>query len=242
MEDDEARLRKELKAAGEPGEELDPRELESLFSRVAAETVDRRPRLRDRLRELSTPVRIAMAVVGALVMATVALVITGIRADLTGQAMLRYAVAMTAIAGLVGAAFAASLRGAHQKPMRWWTWALVVLSLLIPLALAVTPWLWDGAYGPPKPGHHAHPFGLCGIMGLVTGALTAAVAWAFQREQWSVPLRLLAAFAGGGLTAFAMLQLHCPSGDATHLLLGHASAGLVLAIVAVAAILLRRRR
>lgn len=239
MDETEARLRHELSRA--PEDDLAPGDLADLFSRVAAETVDRPPTLRDRLRELSTPLRIVMAVAGALVMVTVALLITGIRADLTGQAMLRYAVAMTAIAGLVGAAFAASLRGAHQKPLRWWTWALVVAALLVPLALAVMPWLWEGD-GAIRPSGHAHPFGMCGVMGLMTGALTAAVAWAFQRERWSVPSRLVAAVAGGGLTAFAMLQLHCPSGDATHLLIGHASAGLMLAAVAVGATLWRRRR
>ncbi|TNF24348.1 MAG: DUF1109 family protein [Deltaproteobacteria bacterium] len=240
MDETEARLKRAIASEG-ADEALDSSELASLFSRVAAETVDRPPRLRDRLRELSTPVRIAMAVAGALVMATVALGITGMRADLTGQAIVRYAVAMTAIAGLVGAVFAASLRGPHQKPLRWWAWAMIVAALLIPLALAVLPWLWDGSRGP-GPAHAHHAFGLCGVMGLVTGALTAAVAWAFQRETWSVTWRVLAAVAGGGLTAFAMNQLHCPSGDATHLLLGHASAGLMLALVAVAGVLLRRRR
>ncbi|PKN53844.1 MAG: hypothetical protein CVU56_29705 [Deltaproteobacteria bacterium HGW-Deltaproteobacteria-14] len=239
MDETEARLRRELSRV--PEDDLAPGDLADLFSRVAAETVDRPPTLRDRLRELSTPVRIALAVGGALIMVTVALLIVGIRTDLTGQAMARYAVAMAAIAGLMGAAFAASLRGAHQRPLRWWTWVLVVTALLVPLALAVMPWLWEGD-GVIRPSGHAHPFGMCGVMGLVTGALTAAVAWAFQRESWSVTSRLVAAVAGGGLTAFAMLQLHCPSGDATHLLIGHSSAGLMLAAVAVGATLWRRRR
>jgi len=170
MDETEARLRRELSRV--PEDDLAPGDLADLFSRVAAETVDRPPTLRDRLRELSTPVRIALAVGGALIMVTVALLIVGIRTDLTGQAMARYAVAMAAIAGLMGAAFAASLRGAHQRPLRWWTWVLVVTALLVPLALAVMPWLWEGD-GVIRPSGHAHPFGMCGVMGLVTGALTA---------------------------------------------------------------------
>ena len=240
MDETETKLKHEL-SSELAGDDLGAGELAELFSRVAAATVDRPPTVRDRLRELSTPVRIALAVGGALIMVTVALAITGVRADLSAQAVVRYAVAMTAIAGLMGAAFAASLRGAAQKPLRRWTWALILVGLLVPLVLAVMPWLWDAGGGSVAMAA-PHAFGMCGVMGIVTGALTAAVVCVFQREQWSVWSRLLTAVAGGGLTAFAMLQLHCPAGDATHLLVGHASAGLVLAAVAVGAMLLRRRR
>ncbi len=210
-----------------------------LFAGLAEATVDKRPGLRDRLRELSTPVRILLAVAGALVMATVALLVTGVRADLTGQAILRYGIAMAAIAGFMGAAFAVSLRGMHRRPLGRAAWLVVVVMLAVPLVLAVMPWIWDTPDPPAAMAGMGHM--PCLLLGLVTGALTAAVAWVFQRQDVSVLWRLVAAVAGGGLTAFAMLQLHCPSTDASHLLIGHAGVGLILAAAVATVVYLRQR-
>ena len=156
-------------------------ELGAMFASIADETVDRPTNFWDRIRELSTPVRIALAVLGAVIMAAVVLIVTGVRGDLSGQAILRYAISMTAIAGLVGAAFSVSFRGVHQKPLGPWVWVFVITALTIPLVLAVMPWLWEAP--PVVADAHDHGFGMCLALGLVTGGLTTAVAWVFQRPR-----------------------------------------------------------
>lgn len=223
-----------------PGGAAAPADLDAMFAAVAAETVDRKRSVRDRLRELPTPMRIALAMLGALIMTGAALVVTRIRADITGQALLRYGLAMAAIAALVGVAFAVSMRGPHQRPVGRGVWAFIVVVLAIPLVLSVIPGLWECERAPA-----VHPIGgvhvPCLLLGIMTGALTAGVAWLFQRTDVPVFWRAGAAVGGGGLTAFAMLQLHCPARDATHLIVTHAGVGLMLALVVAGLVAWRRR-
>ena len=245
MNDDAPTLQRDL--ALEPAEVLGPDEVAALFAEVAAATVDPPPpRGVARLRELSTPWRVAIAVGGALLMAAFAVAAMGVRSDLTAGDLARYGLALAGLAGLVGVAFAASLRGAHQRPLGARAWMWIGLALATPIALALVPGLWETGGASMAAGgamEHAHsPFGVCGWVGLGTGALTAAIAWVFQREGVRVAWRVLAAVGGGGLTAFAILQLHCPSRDATHVLVAHAGAGLLLAGLAVLVVVFARRR
>jgi hypothetical protein len=218
---------------------LDPAEANAIFASVAELTVDHTPSWLDRLRELRTPTRVALAVTGALGLATLMALLMGMRTDVSGQAVIRYGLSMTAITGIIAATFAVSLRGAHQRPLGAAAWVVIGIALLVPLVLALTPWVWDT---PVLANTHMHGMGApCLVLGLVTGALTAAIAFVFQRQSWRVLWRAIAAVAGGGLTAFALLQLHCPSQDPTHLVVAHAGVGLMLAVVVGARLLLSRR-
>ncbi|MCB9733486.1 MAG: hypothetical protein H6745_12850 [Deltaproteobacteria bacterium] len=231
-------LKSEL-GAPEAGAGLGSRDLDALFARVAADTVDRAPNVRDKVRELRSRSRVALAATGALVVGVVMLLLTGLHAELGGsQVVVRYAVAMTGIAAVVALMVALSLRGLHRRPLGPWVWVVVGAALLLPVVLAVTPWVWDTGHPAPYVGVGVP----CLALGLVTGGLTGAVVWLFQRGAPRAPWRLLTAAAAGGLTAFAMLQLHCPARDATHLLVGHASVGLLLAAVVGLVVWLRARR
>jgi hypothetical protein len=78
----------------------------------------------------------------------------------------------------------------------------------------------------------------CFVIGAATGALLVVSLWALDRGAHRSRDIVLLAAAGGGLVGNAALELHCPATSPGHLLLGHASIGLVLA----AAYLLARRR
>ncbi len=213
--------------------------MDAVFAGLAADTVDKKPSLRDRLRELSTPVRVALGVSGALVMVAVMSLTMGVRPGLGGEALLRYALVVTSIAGLVAASFSVSLRGLHQRQLGATGWVIISLALLVPLALALIPEIWST--GAPMAMMAGDGMDMCLPLGLATGALTTAVAWVFQRQDFPLIYRLLAAAGGGGLTAFAMLQLHCPATDPTHLLVTHAGVGLVLAAVVALVVVIRQR-
>jgi hypothetical protein len=217
---------------------LDEAELGALWSRVVPETVKATPSLRGKLRELSTARRVALSVAGAFVVAVVALLIGGMRVDMGTQTVMRYAVAMLGILVLTGATFAVSLRGHHQKPLGPVAVIVVALSVLVPVLLAVMPWLWE-----PGPAFANIPVShVCLELGISTGLIAGAIAWCFQRDEMSGWVRALSAAGGGGLVGFAMLQLHCPAHDATHLLIGHAGVGLFLVLVTSIVVLVRRSR
>jgi len=145
---------------------------------------------------------------------------------------------MLGILVLTGATFAVSLRGHHQKPLGPVAIIVVGLSVMVPVVLAVMPWLWA-----PAPGFEAIPVShVCLELGISTGLIAAGIAWCFQRDDMSGWVRALSAAGGGGLVGFAMLQLHCPAHDATHLLIGHAGVGLFLVLVTTIVVLVRRKK
>lgn len=67
----------------------------------------------------------------------------------------------------------------------------------------------------------------CFVFGTLLTAPTAVLLWALDRDD-SPSLRTVYLSAVAlGLSANSLLELHCPNGNPTHLLLGHASIGLV---------------
>jgi hypothetical protein len=219
-------------------DDLDEHQVDLLWSQLATDTVASRPNVRRRLSELSTARRILLSVVAAFVIATLALVIGGMRIDLGTQTILRYVVAMLGLLILTAAAFAVSLRGHHQRPIGRLGLVVMALTVLVPVVLAVMPWLWA-----PDPMHADIPVShVCLPLGISTGFIAAGVAWLFQRSDASVWVRSLSAAGGGGLVGFAMLQLHCPAHDATHLLIGHAGVGLFIVLVTAIVVVVRQRR
>lgn len=209
-----------------------PSELDAMFAAVAAETVDRPPGALTRLRELPTAARVAVATAAVLVVIGLAAAVMGVRGDLGGDATARFALALGGVVVLFVGLVAVSLRGIGARPLGWRAWGAIGVALAAPLALAAAPWLWrTQAAGPGA----ETVFGACGATGLLAGALTAAIVWVFQRDGRGAPWRAFAAVAAGGLTAFVLLQLGCPSTDLVHLVVSHASAGVLLAAGVVVA-------
>jgi len=219
-------------------DDLDPSEVDALWKKVVPDTLKAPPGLRSKLRELPTATRVALSVAGAFVVAVIALVIGGMRVDMGTQTIMRYTVAMLGILVLTGATFAVSLRGHHQKPLGPVGMVVVGLSVLVPVLLAVMPWLW----APPAEFADIPVSHFCGHLGISTGLIAGGIAWLFQRSEVNGWVRALSAAGGGGLVAFAMLQLHCPAHDATHLLVGHAGVGLFLVLVTTIVVGVRLRR
>lgn len=214
--------------------------LAGLFDEIAAETVDRRPSLRQRAQELPTRLRIVAAVLSVAGLTGLVTVVTGVRADIGAGEAVRFGVAMAAVGALIAALAAVGLRGHHQRPLGPAVWALLLVALGAPVVLAAFPGLWLAD------GHAAAAMSLgappgCFSMGLVNGAVAAFVVWLFQRADRAARWRLMASAVVGGLAAFWSLELHCPSRDVTHMLVGHASVGFVLAALLLLYAALRAR-
>ncbi len=76
-------------------------------------------------------------------------------------------------------------------------------------------------------GSHAGPGGAlsCFSYGALLTLPTAALLWALDRDDRPSVRTVCLSAAGLGLSANLVLELHCPSGNTLHLLLGHASIG-----------------
>jgi hypothetical protein len=210
-------------------------DLEALWGKVAEGTVEARPGLAGRLRELPTTLRVTLAVAAALVVATVTLLVSGHRTDLGAETLARYGVVMVGLFALTGVVFSVGLRGPEAPAVAWRTAAAVAAALGVPVGLALWPDLWRDPVLPAEP-----PIFFCITPGLVTGLVTAAVVWAMQRDPSPRRGRLIAVMAGGGVAGFAMLQLHCPARDAAHMFFGHASVGFALLLLTGVAAVARR--
>lgn len=230
IRDDSTLLRARIADAGAAAPSA--ADLDAMFAAVAAETVDRPRGVLARLRELPTPLRVALATISVLLVATLAVLAKGVRGDLGGEATARFGLGLGGVIALLAGVVAVSLRGVGSRPLGWRAWGAIGVALAAPVVLAVAPWLWETTAA--GPGAET-VFGGCGATGLLAGALTAAIVWVFQRDRRGAPWRAFAAVTGGGLTAFVLLQLQCPSTDLTHLVVSHASAGALLAAVLVLA-------
>jgi hypothetical protein len=143
----------------------------------------------------------------------------------------RVVVVMGALAVLAAMMLRVGLRPAQtQAPPDRSLFIIVAAGLLLPVVTAFLP-----------PG--AHPFHEyvqytqteatigCFVIGAVTGALVVFVLRALDRTAHdSRPARVLAAVTGGVAGNLA-LELHCPVTAPAHLLLGHATVGMMLVLV-----------
>ncbi len=226
--------REALAAQGLPADALD-----GLFRRVAAHTVDRPVTLRDRLRELPTPVRI-LTVMGAgafLVFACLAML--GIRPGMIAAGVAGTVVAAGGLVAMVGLATALSLRGMHQRAIGGWAWTVTSGALLLPIILALWPGLWPTD---PAAAAQVTRSGLgCMALGLAVAAVAGLVVRSFQREDRLGGWRVTATAGASGLIAFTAVQLHCPATEGAHLLVGHGLVGIILAGAGLAAAYLTRR-
>ncbi|MCB9666041.1 MAG: hypothetical protein H6732_18180 [Alphaproteobacteria bacterium] len=212
-----------------------PATLDALFAAVAADTLDRPPNVRDRLRELPTPQRTGLAAAAAAIAVTVVAVQHGLRMDLTAGELLRtlaFGLALVAV-GIASAALA--LRGLHSRPLPT-AGLLGVLLLGAPALLALVPAIPGDVAPVPAVGHLA-----CGATGLIA-ALAGALAVLFlDRSDAPSRWRVAGAAATGGAFGFAGGLLQCHHVEPTHLLLGHASAGVLVAALILAGQALLRR-
>jgi hypothetical protein len=206
---------------------LDTSEQDVMFADLAALTVDKPPTLLDRMRETSTPMRVLAAVLATTGVACVG-VMLGLRPDLASADALRVGLLISALVGLIALTVAVALRGYHRKPLGPVAWVVIAAALGVPVILALFPDLWATGAAAVAPGAH-RCFGFGSAVGIPSGIMV----WLFQRGDRVASWRLGAAACVGGLAGFAALQMHCPSHEIGHLLIGHTSVGFVLAALAI---------
>lgn len=218
---------------------LTPGGLDKLLDQVAAQTIDKPLTVRDRVRELPTPVRVAVAL-GFGVFAVVAvLAMLGIRPGLESGGLAGYLTAAGCLVAMVGLATSLSLRGMHQRQLGGWAWAITVGALLTPPIIALWPGLWPTAGAPAA---DVTGFGLrCIGLGLAVAAGVGLVMRFLQRVDRPGSWRVTSTAGAGGVVAFAAVQLNCPAADIGHLLVGHGLLGVILAVIGLAAVHVTRR-
>ncbi|MFO0692272.1 MAG: hypothetical protein U0230_01830 [Polyangiales bacterium] len=219
-------------------------ELDALFASIeqATRDADRSPRMR--LRAAPTSVRRAIAIASFVAIAIFTYATAG-RTDLALYPLGRFVAECLAYATLLGTSLALALRPQHVPSLpRPVVSLFTAATLLATVALAVAP-----------PPHHLPLFlvegfhaswtdGLpCLYIGLLLGLPVYFLARVLDR---GTPLSSVLAAASAGLMGNLALELHCPSVDARHRLVGHASVGFVfLACLGIAYLVeraIRRRR
>lgn len=201
-------------------------ELDAVLGRVEAAAFDSPEGLRERLRSLPTWARASLAAAVALLAGAALLGALGLRADLSAGSALGEGAVLAGLALLVALATAVGLRGAYQRPLGRLGWVVASTVLFVPVALGFLP----DAFGTARLGPMtASDPGLgCLALGFAAAAIVGVAAGLMQRGQRPAGWRLGAIAGAGGLVAFVATQLHCPSPDLLHRVIGHGSAGLVL--------------
>lgn len=200
--------------------------LDSLFEEIAAHTLDETPTVRTRLRDLPTPRRRGLAVAGMTIVGLVAILLHGVRADLSGPELLRFALSTGVLLAVSLGAASLTLRAAHERPLGVWTWRVAVGALVLPLLASLVPGWWPGVQtttGAPMVVHLG-----CGAAGFAAALASAATILLFDREDWSTRWRILSAAAAGGLVGYVTQGVSCPLVDLDHLVFAHAAQGLVV--------------
>jgi hypothetical protein len=116
----------------------------------------------------------------------------------------------------------------RADPRGWLVWPLVALAL--PAAYALIGWYsLETIPWPPFP-PLLQPALACFSYGILLSTPLLALFWLLDRGA-GPRSRVLAAAAATGLAANGALLFHCSEGHEPHLLLGHATIGVVLALV-----------
>ncbi len=168
----------------------------------------------------------------AVALATVFVIFFKLRPDVATWSAVPFAGVVALYCLLIGAAVALELRPLERRPLpAWLRPALIALALAVPFLLVWIPQAHHvHAYAPPGKTFGQLAFG-CFAFGTVLALPALALLWAADRVgHRSFRLALLAA-AIGGLIGNLVLQFHCPVQDPAHLLVGHATIGLVLGAV-----------
>ncbi|MEZ4268671.1 MAG: hypothetical protein R3F39_20120 [Myxococcota bacterium] len=201
-------------------------ELDAVLGRLEAVTFDAPQGFRERLRSLPTWARAALAAGVALLAGAALLAALGLRADLSAGSLVGEVGVLAGLALLVALATAVGLRGAHQRPLGRLGWVVASVVLFVPAGLGFLPDVFGVAHLGPMT---ASDPGLgCLCLGFAAAAIVGVAAGLLQRGQHTVGWRLGAIAGAGGLVAFVATQLHCPSPDLLHRVVGHGGAGLAL--------------
>jgi hypothetical protein len=212
-------------------------ELDALFRTLAAQTLDEPQGLHTTLRELPTPRRRALAVLGMAVVFVVVVFAHGTRADLSGEALLRFLLSIGALVAVSVGAASITLRSAHERPLPSWSGGLGVAALLLPALVSLLPGWWPGFEVGALP--MAVHLG-CGAAGLAAAVGAAGAILVFDRDDLSTRARIVSAAAAGGLIGYTTQAVSCPVINLDHLVLSHASQGVLVWALLIAWTALRR--
>ena len=141
------------------------------------------------------------------------------RADLAQYPMLRVALLLCVYFMAIALAVGKELSESPRRDALRDYLGLLAFALLVPVLAAFAP--------ATEASRLANPEGALGCFGY--GALLtlpiAALLWAFDRDDRPSLRTVCLSAAALGLAANLLLELHCANGNATHVLLGHASLG-----------------
>lgn len=217
--DVDPRLASSLTELAEAREETDPPSVDyaAMFAQVEEQIAHAEQRPSFWLRTRSTPVRRLIAGSAAAIVVVVCGVLLT-RRDLGAIGPLHLTIALGALGSLLGLSVHHALRPLHRPPLPAWSRiAITALTLLATLALALFP------AGTAHVGAD-HSVSPCLFLGLLTGLPVYGVLRLLEREGSAASL--LAACAAG-LAGNLVLELHCPSRDLEHLMLGHFTVALL---------------
>jgi hypothetical protein len=190
---------------------------DALFERLEAD-VARETGLRAWLRSRPTRLRFALATLSVLVVVLLGGVLRP-RSDFAEYPPTRLLLLLGVYGFGILIAFGKELHLSAQRGTFAAHFGWLSAALGLPFLIAFAP--------ATEASRHAGPAGAlnCFVYGALLTLPTAALLWAFDRDdQPSLRTVCLSAVALG-LSANLLLELHCPSGNALHLLLGHASLG-----------------
>jgi hypothetical protein len=182
------------------------------------------------LRALPTPVRFFVAVDSAAVF-VLAMVLTRPRWAFGPMPLERVVPVTAVLAATLGVVLWLAIRPLQAAPPnRKLVLGSIGAGLLLPVVFALVP----ADVRPPGAGMASEmTTGIvaCLLFGAVPGAMLVFALRALDRNaHGGTDVALLAAI-GGGLAGNAALELHCPSNAPVHLLLGHATLGIALAVL-----------
>lgn len=186
----------------------------ALEARVAAEVG-----LRAWLRSRPTRLRFAAAALSVLSVVFIGGFLRT-RPDLAEYPRARLVLLLGIYALGIGAAFGKELYLSARRGSLADHLGLLFGALGLPFLIAFMP--------ATEASRHTGPEGAlnCFIYGALLTLPVAALLWAFDRDNRPSLRTVCLSAAALGLSANLVLELHCPSGNAVHLLLGHASLGL----------------
>lgn len=205
---------------------LSDAEFSVLFAEIAAETVDRRAGLLERLRACATRTRIALGLGLGLGLGGAVLLGLGFRTDLREVGL--WMPAMLVVLAMLGfLSVVVSLRGMHRRPLGRLAWMFSGMTLLGPLLLSLVPGLWPGHPVPeyPMPWETG-----CFWFGAAVALPSAGALVLLQREGRPAVWRILNAAGAGGCIGFIVQQLFCPANDLWHMVTAHGFLGLAVGI------------
>lgn len=191
---------------------------DQVFSSLTAE-LDKERGLLGRLRAMKTSAR-GLAAAGAAFSVWAGIALFRPRSRLAPLPVTRVVVVVTVLSVLLALTVRLALRPLHAPPVSRRSLGLALFAgLAVPFLFAAVS-RDVTAYASSAAG--------CFALGGALGAAFMGLLFAFDRGALSAKSTGFLAAAAGGLAANAALELHCPSSDPAHLVLGHATVGVAL--------------